>query len=371
MEQIIGVSTTMISRFVRRAMRGERLFSEVHGAGMAYWHDQRRYLIGGSAATQPFQAVVSVGPAEFKEDRPLLRLEIDPSLAFLQAWVWRQENWTPAPVALRGLGLCSYHALTSSNTDELSRLIGALGGPAAARIASAAIGIVGVGGLGSTLAVHLAQAGAQHMTLVDPDRIELTNLHRMPMGLERFVGLNKAQAVAALLEGSTQARTIDQAIEDPKTRLALRDLDLLIVTTDNVPSRRIAARHANDYLIPALGVGTGVGLVEGDAMGIEIGLALPGQGCLTCLMALPETGSFEFGTGRRGSLGSLNSIAAGLAMRAIEELAQGSISQSAVWRYSYRQGLRVIEPPRRTSCDCQNRAGIGDFGIGQAGRSGL
>lgn len=40
------------------------------------------------------------------------------------------------------------------------------------------VGIAGVGGIGSNVAVHLVRTGVKHLKLVDFDRVELSNLNR-------------------------------------------------------------------------------------------------------------------------------------------------------------------------------------------------
>ena len=51
------------------------------------------------------------------------------------------------------------------------------------------IGIAGVGGIGSNVAVHLARAGCTSLKLVDFDRVELSNLNRQFYFIEQIGGL--------------------------------------------------------------------------------------------------------------------------------------------------------------------------------------
>ena len=64
-----------------------------------------------------------------------------------------------------------------------------------ARLAAASVLVVGAGGLGCPVLQYLAGAGVGHLTIVDHDTVEETNLHRQPLyGMD---DLGKAKAEAA------------------------------------------------------------------------------------------------------------------------------------------------------------------------------
>lgn len=65
-----------------------------------------------------------------------------------------------------------------------------------AKISSSSALIIGAGGLGSPVAMYLASSGIGHLTLVDPDVVDLTNLQRQIAHHTGSVGRPKVESVA-------------------------------------------------------------------------------------------------------------------------------------------------------------------------------
>ncbi|MEO5615207.1 MAG: HesA/MoeB/ThiF family protein [Cypionkella sp.] len=69
-----------------------------------------------------------------------------------------------------------------------------------AKLANARVLVVGAGGLGCTVIPALAGAGVGQLTIIDPDQIELTNLHRQTLYTMADIGAPKAIAAARRVE---------------------------------------------------------------------------------------------------------------------------------------------------------------------------
>ncbi len=102
--------------------------------------------------------------------------------------------------------------------------------------------IIGAGGLGSPAALYLGSAGVGHITLVDHDRVDATNLQRQIAHTLARIGELKAksvvQAVAALnpdVKVTPVAEHADEALLDK----LVPEADLVLDCTDN-----FATRHA-------------------------------------------------------------------------------------------------------------------------------
>ena len=77
----------------------------------------------------------------------------------------------------------------------LNRTTLLVGDAAMERIAAARVIIFGVGGVGSWCAESLVRSGICHLTIVDSDRVCITNVNRQSMATTRTVGRVKVDAL--------------------------------------------------------------------------------------------------------------------------------------------------------------------------------
>ncbi len=85
------------------------------------------------------------------------------------------------------------------DNDWLQRGELLLGGDRQQRLASAHIMVVGLGGVGSWAAEMLCRAGVGAFTLIDADRVDITNINRQMPALASTVGMPKCDVVAERL----------------------------------------------------------------------------------------------------------------------------------------------------------------------------
>jgi len=124
------------------------------------------------------------------------------------------------------------------------------------RIASAKVLIVGVGGIGWKTAVDLATMGVGQIDLVDPDRIEASNLSRIPLP-RSSIGNTKVDELKKMLETirpNLITRNTSSKIQELEPE-AFRTYDVVIVTTDNVQSRLYCNDACLEQRVPAIQVG--------------------------------------------------------------------------------------------------------------------
>lgn len=110
-----------------------------------------------------------------------------------------------------------------------------------ARVDAAHALIVGVGGLGSPVALYLAAAGVGRITLVDDDTVDLTNLQRQIAHTTGRVGMAKVESAAQAMRDINPSIVIaTRAARIDETLLAelIPDVDIVIDCSDNFVTRQ-------------------------------------------------------------------------------------------------------------------------------------
>ncbi len=131
------------------------------------------------------------------------------------------------------------------NADELVRYqrhfaLPHVGIRGQARLKRASVLIIGAGGLGSPLAIHLASAGVGRIGLVDFDIVETSNLHRQPLHGASDVGRKKtASALDTVKEINPHVaiETYDVRFQESNAVALVRDYDIVTDGTDNFATR--------------------------------------------------------------------------------------------------------------------------------------
>lgn len=131
------------------------------------------------------------------------------------------------------------------------------------KLLTARVLIVGLGGLGSPVAMYLAAAGVGHLILADFDSVDLSNLQRQIAHTSSRIGENKAQSAAKTLGelnpeiGITCVETLLDEVELIKQ---IEQVNVVVDCTDNFHTR---------FAINAACVNAKVPLVSGAAIRLE------------------------------------------------------------------------------------------------------
>ncbi|MEL7428524.1 MAG: HesA/MoeB/ThiF family protein [Pseudomonadota bacterium] len=128
------------------------------------------------------------------------------------------------------------------------------------RLSRARVVVIGAGGLGCPVLSYLVGAGVGTLVVVDPDTVELSNLHRQPLYQETHVGIAKAVAAQEILAGLNTDVAVYAHVEQFDVGNAQRLFDSASLVVDCADS--FAATYtASDYCHEA-----GIPLVSASAL---------------------------------------------------------------------------------------------------------
>jgi hypothetical protein len=114
--------------------------------------------------------------------------------------------------------------------------------------------IVGIGGLGGWIALSCARLGIRRLVVVDPDTVELSNLHRQILYTRQHIGTPKvvASREALMAVDDIEVRGHEIAIEEPSDVVALAEgVDLVVNPLPRLPSFARASRAVADGALAA------------------------------------------------------------------------------------------------------------------------
>jgi hypothetical protein len=297
-----------------------------------------------------------------------------------------------------------------ANYDRQVRLFGDTGQDI---LANAKVAIIGLGGVGSLLAQYLAHLGVGHFILIDPDRIEGTNLPRVvgatawdartwltgspwPEWLRKLAGrtatpkVKIARRVIRAANAKAHVEIHQADILEPDVAARLLDCDYLLLAADSMRARLLFNAVVHQHLIPGVQVGSKVthdkdtGLLTG--IHTIIRPVTPEVGCLWCNQLInPAKLQEEAQTGRERaaqryvddpeiaapSVITLNAVGAAQAANDFLFYMTGLTNEDAsraYMRFDPRSRRAFLDNPRK-SADCTEcgagrkcRLGHGDLG---------
>ncbi|MCA0972535.1 thiazole biosynthesis adenylyltransferase ThiF [Halobacillus litoralis] len=171
----------------------------------------------------------------------------------------------------------------STERYSRQRLFSPIGDEGQQKMSGKHVLIVGVGALGTSCAEQLVRAGVGHLTLIDRDYVEWSNLQRQQLFSESDADsrLPKVVAAKSRLEQLNHEVHITGLIQDAgreELEALLGDVDVMIDATDNFETRLLMNDLSQMYRVPWI-YGA---CVSSHGMSYTI---IPGENaCLRCLM---------------------------------------------------------------------------------------
>jgi len=218
--------------------------------------------------------------------------------------------------------------------------------------------IVGLGGLGSPVALYLAAGGVGRLTLADPDRVDLSNLQRQIVHGTADIGdskvLSAARTIAELNPGIGVSTIADQLAGDA-LEAAVAAADVVLDCSDNFPTR---------FALNAASVATGTPLVSAAVIRMEGQVIVfdprrSDSPCYRCLYA--DTGAEAEACSQNGVMapvaGIVGSVQATEALKLLAgiQVAYGRLMLIDAERMEWRT-LRLPRDPGCPVCACAEAA---------------
>jgi molybdopterin/thiamine biosynthesis adenylyltransferase len=150
--------------------------------------------------------------------------------------------------------------------------------------------IVGAGGLGCPAALYLASAGVGHISLIDHDHVDVTNLQRQIAHSQARVGQAKVASLQATIEGinpDVRVSCYSQKADVALLASCLPTVNVVLDCTDNFETRQLINQACVQHAKP---------LVSGSALRFDAQVAVydirqADAPCYACVF--PPTQSFE------------------------------------------------------------------------------
>jgi molybdopterin/thiamine biosynthesis adenylyltransferase len=190
--------------------------------------------------------------------------------------------------------------------DRQARLFGDRG---QALLAAQRVAVIGAGGAGSLLIEYLAHLGVGELVVVDPDRLEPSNLSRvvgarrsdlhplltkpwMPRPIRKFGKRHRSRKVDVARRVAQQAHPkikfvgLASDVTVAHTAEELVDCDYLFLAADSMQARLLVNALVHQYLIPGVQVGAKVQIEPESGAVLDLFSVIrplvPGQSCLWC-----------------------------------------------------------------------------------------
>jgi molybdopterin/thiamine biosynthesis adenylyltransferase len=150
--------------------------------------------------------------------------------------------------------------------------------------------LVGAGGLGSPAALYLASAGVGHISLIDHDLVDVTNLQRQIAHSHARVGQHKVDSLQVAIQAinpEVQVSCYPQKADPALLSLCMPTVDVVLDCTDNFETRQLINQACAQYAKP---------LVSGSALRFDGQVAVydtrkADAPCYACVF--PPTQNFE------------------------------------------------------------------------------
>ncbi|MEC7099543.1 MAG: HesA/MoeB/ThiF family protein, partial [Pseudomonadota bacterium] len=108
------------------------------------------------------------------------------------------------------------------------------------KILNAKVLIIGIGGLGCPLLTYLAASGVGTIGIVDPDKVEISNLNRQTLFSNSDIGkykVDQAKSSINRINNKIKIKIFKKKITSKNIKSVIKDFDIICDGTDNFETR--------------------------------------------------------------------------------------------------------------------------------------
>ncbi len=144
------------------------------------------------------------------------------------------------------------------------RIINLIGIDNLKKIENTKILLVGIGGVGSFTFVSLIRSGFKNITVIDNDKVELSNLNRQLVATKKTLGLPKvevANTLAQEIDENIKINALEEFLDKSNINNLDKDYDFIIDACDTLNTKLELIKFAkknNIEIICAMGMGNRV-----------------------------------------------------------------------------------------------------------------
>ena len=243
--------------------------------------------------------------------------------------------------------------LTTDQIERYSRqiMIPDLGGKGQIRLRQARVLVIGLGGLGSPAALYLAAAGLGTLGLVDPDRVELSNLQRQILHTTPDLSQRKVESAKtkiSKLNPDVETVVYPVRLEEDNAAGIFSGYDFIVDGSDNFSTKFVV----NDIAV-SMGIAfshAGIVRLQGQTMTV-----VPRKSaCYRCLFDEPPPPEEILNCQQAGILGAvagtIGSIQATEAVKYLVGFEEGLLTDRLLTYDAKSMKFRTVEVRRNAHC---------------------
>lgn len=175
----------------------------------------------------------------------------------------QQSGGLCAIVGPAGAAIGENSIMTNQRFAGIDRLYGV---GTAVRFASAHVGVIGIGGVGSWVAEAFARSGIGHLTLIDGDEVCVSNTNRQVQALDGSFGRPKVTAMAERMRAIAPGIGVNAhqtfVTPDNVRTVIPENLDYLVDACDALRTKVAVIVHAKRRKLPVLTIGAAGGRID-------------------------------------------------------------------------------------------------------------